>query len=110
MSDEKASCISAIRQADLLVDMKLAEIKTAGEMKPPRPGRVHVYAIVRLDIHQGFGENMDPDELARRVTVPKVVWNQEEAEQEVNRLNELNGPGSHYFWQVTRLCHTVSGG
>ena len=59
----------------------------------------HVYAIVRVDDYGGYDI-----ELRNRIAVKKVVWTQDVAEREVERLNQLNGPkGALYFWQVTRL-------
>jgi hypothetical protein len=59
----------------------------------------HVFAIVRVDTFH----DMDTP-VQDTVTVKKVVWSRDTAEQEVARLNELNSSkGSVYFWTVTRL-------
>ena len=65
--------------------------------------RLQVYAVVRIDRFQ-------PEEVAleNRVSVKEVVWSEEEARAEVDRLNGLNSDKDvHYFWQATRL---VKGG
>ena len=59
----------------------------------------HVFAIVRVD---EFLSSDSP--WCNRVTVKEIVKTQEEAQREVERLNEINqGKGCTYFWQVTRL-------
>jgi hypothetical protein len=57
------------------------------------------YAIVRVD------EFLEDDVSPRNtITVKRVVWNQELARDEVERLNRLNADkGCHYFWQYTRV-------
>ena len=59
----------------------------------------HAFAILRID----FTEDRDfisPD----HITVKKVVWSEKIAQQEVNRLNELNADkGCQYFYQLTRI-------
>ncbi|PRQ02178.1 hypothetical protein ENSA5_26370 [Enhygromyxa salina] len=55
------------------------------------------FAIVRLDDFQG--QEVD---LRNRVTVKRIVWSEEEAEREVERLNELHDD-VRYFWQATRV-------
>jgi hypothetical protein len=60
----------------------------------------HVYAIVRID-KQTFSGSV-PDK--NFIVIKKVVRSREEAEQEVQRLNNLNaGKGCEYFYQITRL-------
>lgn len=55
------------------------------------------FAIIRVD------EFMLPiARIEESVTVKKIVWSEEEADNEVNRLNDLNRPGARYFWQCTR--------
>ena len=62
----------------------------------------HVFAIVRVDSHPGVDMEARPEEA---ITVTRVVREQEIAEAEVGRLNDLNGPkGAHYFWTITRLA------
>ncbi len=67
----------------------------------------HVFAIVRVDTFQ------EEAPLEEKIAITKVVSTQEAAEQEVKRLNELNGPkGCLYFWQITRMgscAESVSG-
>jgi hypothetical protein len=56
------------------------------------------YAIVRYDF---FLEGAEPHE---RFTVKCVVWDQEEADKEVERLNDLRTDSkTRYFWQYTRV-------
>jgi hypothetical protein len=53
------------------------------------------FAIVRIDL------DVEDDE--SRFTVTGVVWDQDFAESEVARLNDLNSDkGARYFWQATR--------
>jgi len=61
--------------------------------------RDHVYAILRSDDFQ------DPSATPEvKITVKAIVWSQEQAEAEVQRLNALNAAkGCHYWWQSTRL-------
>lgn len=71
----------------------------------------HVFAIIRYDIFQECNHLTVPE----MITIKKIVWHQEIAEQEVSRLNQLNrDKGTLYFWQMTRLekvtnCNSVSG-
>ncbi len=59
----------------------------------------HVYAIVRIDDFQGI-EVL----LKEKISVKKLVWSQEKAMAEVDRLNNLNSDKQcTYFWQMTRL-------
>jgi len=54
------------------------------------------FAIVRVDLE------VEDDE--SRFTVTGVAWDQDFAESEVARLNDLNGDkGARYFWQATRV-------
>ena len=54
------------------------------------------FAIVRIDIFQ------DRDDA--RFTVTRVVWTEEAAEKEVQRLNAVNADmGCRYVWQSTRV-------
>jgi hypothetical protein len=58
-----------------------------------------VYAIIRSDDYLGEGCPVE-----ERMTVKMVVWDEEEANREVTRLNALQKHnGSRYFWQATRL-------
>ena len=54
------------------------------------------YAIIRVDL------DVKDDEA--RFTVRRIVWNEELAEAEVQRLQELNADkGARYLWQYTRV-------
>jgi hypothetical protein len=62
----------------------------------------HVFAVVRLD---NFLSDVAPP--ANAVTVKEVVLTQQEAENEVQRLNAVNsGKNCLYFWQMTRLIES----
>lgn len=57
------------------------------------------YAIIRVDEFQG--EEITSE---NRITVKRVVWSEEVAQAEVERLNSLNQhKGCRYFWQHTRV-------
>lgn len=73
--------------------------KEKQRLNKPNKEAIHVFAIIRIDAFQ------PPDvPLESKITVKKVVWTQEIAEQEVERLNKLNtAKGALYFWQITRL-------
>jgi hypothetical protein len=59
------------------------------------------FAIVRLDRYIS-------DE-ASQATVKEVVWTEEEAEREVDRLNTLNADEAcSYHWQATRVKRPAS--
>ena len=54
------------------------------------------YAIIRVDL------DVKDDEA--RFTVRRIVWSEELAEAEVQRLKELNADkGARYLWQYTRV-------
>lgn len=54
------------------------------------------FAIVRVDRFQEDDEH--------RFTVKRVVWSQDVAEREVQRLNEVNADKDCiYLWQYTRV-------
>jgi hypothetical protein len=54
------------------------------------------YAIVRVDHDAATDEE--------RFTVRRIVWDEELADGEVQRLTELNADKScGYFWQYTRV-------
>jgi hypothetical protein len=54
------------------------------------------FAVIRVDRFQSDDEH--------RFTVKRVVWTQELAESEVQRLNEVNAnTDCVYFWQYTRV-------
>ena len=52
------------------------------------------FAIIRIDPHLGRDED--------RATVTRIVWDEETAVSEVERLNELNA--GRYVWQATRAA------
>ncbi len=63
----------------------------------------YVYAIIRADEYQG------PDcPIEHKVTVKEIVQDEQEAAQEVARLNGLSKEGVRYFSQATRLIITPS--
>ena len=54
------------------------------------------YAIIRVDL--------DVEDEEARFTVRRIVWSEELAEAEVERLQELNADkGARYLWQYTRV-------
>ena len=56
------------------------------------------FAIIRIDLGSDI-----PSDIADRVTVTQVLPTQQQAENEVKRLNSLNAnKGVFYFWQTTR--------
>jgi hypothetical protein len=59
----------------------------ASDLKP-NPMFEHAFAIVRVDVFQSL--DVAPDQLPARITVKKVVWDTETAQEEVERLNCLN--------------------
>ena len=60
----------------------------------------HAFAILRFDADMAAEFGMKPDYVA----VTKVVWTEDRAAREVERLNRLNAnKGAVYFWQVARL-------
>ena len=59
----------------------------------------HLYAVIRVDKDYSESEPWES-----RISVKEVVLTPEEAEKEVERLNQLNGlKNDYYFWQTTRL-------
>ena len=59
----------------------------------------HVYAILRVDQCDGMAVPLD-----ERISVTKVLWTEQDAVLEVERLTELNaGKNCRYFWLLTRL-------
>jgi hypothetical protein len=74
------------------------------ELKPNRKYG-HLYAIVRYESDASPNTPID-----FRVTIKKVVEDAAYAQQEVERLNQLNkGKGCCYFFQATRFeSHPVS--
>jgi hypothetical protein len=67
-------------------------------LKPNRKYE-HLFAIIR---HATKADEHMPLDL--RFVVTKVVTDPSYAQQEVNRLNELNdGKGYYYFTQITRI-------
>jgi hypothetical protein len=61
----------------------------------PRVKNVPAFAIVRLDDYMARDED--------RFTITRIVWRQDIAESEVQRLNKLNADKDcRYIWQATR--------
>jgi hypothetical protein len=59
---------------------------------------IEAYAVVRYDHYLA-----DDAASEAKVAVKEILPTREEAEREVERLNELDaGRGSTYFWQYTR--------
>jgi hypothetical protein len=55
------------------------------------------YAVIRLDLDRIYS---DED----RYTVKRIVWTEDQAAAEVERLNRLNADKNcRYFWQYTRV-------
>ncbi len=64
----------------------------------------HVYAIIRIDEFHG-----ETASWPNRVTVKEILWDEEEAKKEVDRLNRLNAQKDcQYFFQMTRLVERES--
>jgi len=62
---------------------------------------IDVFAIVRIEDTPAMQKVSFQDQ----VTVRQIVWTEQEARSEVQRLNKLNAKkGCTYFWQMTRLC------
>jgi hypothetical protein len=64
----------------------------------------HAFAVVRANFFDD--PSLTPADLVglHRITVIRVVWSQRKAQEEVQRLNELNGDkGCVYFSCVTRI-------
>ena len=60
----------------------------------------HAFAILRFDEFMVGKFGMSPE----HITVKEVVWTEEAANREVERLNQLNsGKGALYFWRLTRV-------
>jgi hypothetical protein len=58
----------------------------------------HVYPIVRVDTP------LDPNDVAKQITVVKVMTSQVAVEAEVSRLNQINADKScTYFYCTSRL-------
>ena len=71
----------------------------------PHSKHRHVFAIVRVDL---FHRADMP--LEEKVQVPHVVWTEEAAEREVERLNRLNAEkGCIYVWRISRLVDSAPG-
>ena len=62
-------------------------------------GHEHVFVILRFDSF--YGEHIDIED---KITIKMVVWEQDIAEREVDRLNRLNSSKEViYFWKRSRL-------
>ena len=58
-----------------------------------------MFAVVRVD-----GNKPDTESWNNRITVKEIIWTQDEAVAEVERLNKLNSDkNAVYFWRATRL-------
>jgi len=70
-----------------------------------KPSRVEVYAVIRIDIPDGF--SVSEQNMPQIITVKEIVLSLADATSEVARLNQLNSDkGCFYFWQTTRLSET----
>jgi hypothetical protein len=59
----------------------------------------HVYAVLRVDQADALEISLE-----ERISVTKVLWTEQDASLEVERLNNLNADkGCKYLWLVTRL-------
>lgn len=58
----------------------------------------YVYAIIRADEYQG--PNCPTEQ---KVTIKMIVWDEDAARREVDRLNALGKAEVRYFYQVSRL-------
>ena len=62
--------------------------------------RTQVFAIIRVD---QVGKPLTKESLSLHVNVKAILPTEEEAESEVERLNDLNGDEeTMYFWAATR--------
>ncbi len=77
-----------------------------------------VYAVIRIDGFQMAAGDYDKvsvevfvkEIIEHIVTVKEIVTSVEQAEAEVERLNNLNADkGVRYFWQPTRLIVSNNG-
>ena len=60
----------------------------------------HVFAVIRVEDYP----DVEQDEIEDVFTITKILRRQDDAEREVERLNNLNRDQStKYFWQITRL-------
>jgi hypothetical protein len=71
---------------------------------PPPPGYEHAFAIVRVDFFNDTLLTLANFIEYPRARVVKVLWDQQKAQQEAKRLNELNSAkGAVYFTSITRV-------
>ena len=70
---------------------------SVGDLKPNRR-RAHVFAVLRIDEFHSVDLPLED-----RVIVTKVMWDSEEAEQEVKRLNGSAPENVRYVARVTRI-------
>jgi hypothetical protein len=69
-------------------------------MNQPNSKYEHVYAVVRVDDWRDAEIGLED-----AVVIKKIVWTEEEAKQEVERLTSINGEkNAIYFYQLTRLA------
>jgi hypothetical protein len=67
------------------------------------------FAVVRID--GPLDGSMPPEDIRSRIAIKKIVWSEEDADAEVERLNgiererapEASVDGCFYFWQYTRV-------
>ena len=65
----------------------------------------HAWAIIRVDKEMIAQDVSDLDSVSNSVTVNRVLWSENEARDETERLNLLNrDKGAFYFYQVTRIA------
>ena len=74
---------------------------------PPKKSKpAHAFAIIRLDLPKIMDWD---DKVQDYITVRQIVWDEETAKSEVERLNQLNGGISGnskciYYSQMTRIA------
>jgi len=91
-----------MRRFDRFLNGELITIRMSEDEKPNARFR-HMYAIVRIDlpVSQETPENS--------ISVVKVFSSKSAAEQEILRLNRINGEkGCRYVLQTTRLVPLVN--
>lgn len=73
-------------------------------MGQPHNKHQHLFVVVRLSKRLQTTEDLDVSE---DVMLTKVFFEQEEAEREASRLNELNEEFWHYFVCTARLVDSA---
>lgn len=75
--------------------------RQAGGMQERRPPKVPIWVVVRVDPPL---DRYDAESLRNRITLVEAFPERREADDEVERLNELNaGKGSVYLSTATRF-------